>query len=186
MNGNYSKNLEGYKQIGIEKLIERANIIAANKDFKEKVSQILLEEADEKEMFDSDLAQEPEEQIYSGGFNKTQKDEKLIFEFHEKNDWKEKFLISEKFDDPRFIYFAQRLIYEESPTSLPDSVYKRIHNKIAEQITSINDEKWNTLSKSTNEIDNLRVKHENDEKKLKLLDDIDEFLAEIKQQYENA
>jgi exodeoxyribonuclease-1 len=46
MNGNYAKTLEGYKQIGIEKLIERANMIAANKDFKERVSQILLEEAE--------------------------------------------------------------------------------------------------------------------------------------------
>ncbi len=186
MNGNYAKNLDGYKQIGIEKLIERANIIAANKEFKDRVSKILLEEADEKEMLDTNLEQEPEEQIYSGGFNKTPKDEKLILEFHEKNDWKEKFLISEKFDDSRFIYFAQRLIYEESPTSLPETVYKKIHRKIAEQINSLNDEKWNTLAKSTKEIDDLRVKHENDEQKLKLLDDIDEFLDEIKQKYENA
>ena len=113
-------------------------------------------------------------------------DEKLIIEFHEKNDWKEKFLISEKFEDPRFVYFAQRLIYEESPTSLPETVYKKVHGKIAEQINSINNEKWNTLAKSTKEIDDLRVKHENDEQKLKLLDDIDEFLSEIKQKYENA
>jgi exodeoxyribonuclease-1 len=186
MNGNYAKSLEGYKQIGMEKLIERANMIAANKDFKERVSQILLEEADEKEMLDSNIGLEPEEQIYSGGFNKTPKDEKLILEFHEKNDWKEKFLISEKFDDPRFVYFAQRLIYEESPTSLPETVFKRVHRKIAEQINSINNEKWNTLAKSTKEIDDLRVKHENDEQKLKLLDDIDEFLEEIRQQYETA
>lgn len=186
MNGNYAKNFEGYRQIGIDKLIERANIIAANKEFKDRVSQILLEEADEKEMLDTNLEQEPEEQIYSGGFNKTPKDEKLILEFHEKNDWKEKFLISEKFDDSRFVYFAQRLVYEESPSSLPETVYKKIHRRIAEQINSLNDEKWNTLAKSTKEIDDLRVKHENDEQKLKLLDDIDEFLDEIKQKYENA
>jgi exodeoxyribonuclease-1 len=95
-------------------------------------------------------------------------------------------LISEKFDDPRFVYFAQRLIYEESPTSLPEAVYKKVHRKIAEQINSINNEKWNTLAKSTKEIDDLRVKHENNEQKLKLLDDIDEFLEEIRQQYETA
>ena len=186
MNGNYAKNFEGYKQIGIDKLIERANVIAANKELKERISQILLEEADEKEMLDTNLAQEPEEQIYTGGFNKTPKDEKLILEFHEKNDWKEKFLVSEKFDDSRFVHFAQRLIYEESPASLPESVYKKIHRRIAEQINSINDEKWNTLAKSTKEIDDLRVKHENDDQKLKLLDDIDEFLEEIRQKYETA
>ncbi|NKA01538.1 MAG: exodeoxyribonuclease I, partial [Proteobacteria bacterium] len=66
------------------------------------------------------------------------------------------------------------------------TVYKKIHRRIAEQINSLNDEKWNTLAKSTKEIDDLRVKHENDEQKLKLLDDIDEFLDEIKQKYENA
>ena len=61
-----------------------------------------------------------------------------------------------------------------------------MHRKIAEQINSINNEKWNTLAKSTKEIDDLRVKHENNEQKLKLLDDIDEFLEEIRQQYETA
>ena len=30
-------------------------------------------------MLDSNIGLEPEEQIYSGGFNKTPKDEKLIF-----------------------------------------------------------------------------------------------------------
>ena len=112
--------------------------------------------------------------------------EKLVIDFHQKNDWVEKFLISEKFEDPRLVYLSQRLIYEESPASLPDTVYKKIHRKIAEQINSINDEKWNTLSKSTKEIDDKRVQYENDEQKLKVLDDIDSFLDEIKQKYEAA
>ena len=186
MSGNYAMKLEGYKQIGIDKLIERANIISANTDFKGRVANILLEEAEEKEMMDGNIGQEVEEQIYSGGFNRTPKDEKLVIDFHQKNDWVEKFLISDKFEDTRLVYLSQRLIYEESPASLPDTVYKKIHRKIAEQINSINDEKWNTLSKSTKEIDDKRVQYENDEQKLKVLDDIDSFLDEIKQKYEAA
>ena len=49
MSGNYAMKLEGYKQIGIDKLIERANVISANTDFKGRVANILLEEAEEKE-----------------------------------------------------------------------------------------------------------------------------------------
>jgi hypothetical protein len=137
-------------------------------------------------MMDANIGQEVEEQIYSGGFARTPKDEKLVIDFHQKNDWAEKFSISDKFEDPRLVYLSQRLIYEESPESLPDTVYKKIHRKIAEQINSINDEKWNTLSKSTKEIDDKRVEYENDEQKLKVLDDIDIFLDEIKQKYEAA
>ena len=48
MSPNYATNFEGYKQLGASKLLERANMIQSNKEFKDKVAKILSEEADDK------------------------------------------------------------------------------------------------------------------------------------------
>ena len=42
MSPNYATNFEGYKQLGSDKLLERANMIQSNKDFKDKVAKILV------------------------------------------------------------------------------------------------------------------------------------------------
>ncbi|MFM7977848.1 MAG: exodeoxyribonuclease I, partial [Candidatus Fonsibacter sp.] len=66
--------------------------------------------------------------------------------------------------------------------------YKLIHRKIAEQILSTNDEKWNTVPKAYKDIDDLRVKCEDsgDTERLNLLNDLSEYIEEIEKQYENA
>ena len=42
--------------------------------------------------------------------------------FH-KADWKEKFLVLQKFKDERLRYFGKKILYEESPESLPKDEY---------------------------------------------------------------
>ena len=108
-------------------------------------------------------------------------------EFHRAG-WEERMSIADKFKDQRFFYFAMRLIYEESPQSLPKDIYREIHRSIAEQILSIENEKWNTIPKAYQELDDLR---ENSERKednnfLKLLSSLDDFFQEIERNYENA
>ena len=39
-------------------------------------------------------------------------------EFH-KADWKDKFSVLQKFKDKRMQYFGKKILYEESPQSLP-------------------------------------------------------------------
>ena len=185
MSPNYAKNFEGYKQLGTDKLLERANMIQSNKDFKDRVVKILAEEAEEKEALDSQIGLMAEESIYTG-FPQPE-DQKLMGEFH-RLDWKGKLNLSEKFKDERFTYFAKRLIYEENPEVLSKDEYKKIHRAIAGQILSTNDEKWNTVPKAFKDIDDLRVKYEElkDEKTLAMLDDLSEYIEEIQKKYESA
>ena len=48
MNPKFGENFDGYKQLGMKKLIERAEVLQGNEEFKKKVSKILEEEAEEK------------------------------------------------------------------------------------------------------------------------------------------
>jgi exodeoxyribonuclease-1 len=186
MSPNYALNFDGYKQLGSDKLLERANMIQSNKEFKDKVAKILSEEAQAKEDLNSQISVMAEESIYSGGFA-TQEDQKMMVDFH-KSDWKGKIGLSEKFKDERFSYFAKRLIYEENPEVLGKDEYKKIHRAIAGQILSTNDEKWNTVPKAFKDIDDLRVKYDElkDEKTLGMLNDLSEYIEEIQTKYESA
>lgn len=188
MNANYGARFETYKEIGMKKLIERAEMLQANKDFSNKVSAILLEEAQEKQDLDSSqLDVEAEETIYSGGFNLDDKTKSAIKEF-QKADWKDRLYIADKMKDERYNYFAKKLIYEEAPELLPKDLYNEIHRKIAKRILSTSDEKWNTIPKAYNELDSLRVKYEEegDQERLAMTNDINSFLEEIEQKYQDA
>ena len=64
---------------------------------------------------------------------------------------------------------------------------KKIKKAIAKRILSEKKEKWWTVSMCFNEIDTLRDKYsdENDEEKLKFLDELNEYVMSIQQKYEN-
>jgi exodeoxyribonuclease-1 len=108
-------------------------------------------------------------------------------EFHQA-EWKDKLIVADKFKDSRFNYFAKRLIYEENPQILPQDMYNEIHRAIAKQILSTNDEKWNTIPKAYSELDTLRVKYEEekDEERLAMMNDLNIFLEEIENKYQDA
>jgi exodeoxyribonuclease-1 len=103
-------------------------------------------------------------------------------------DWDKKIHISNQFRDQRYKYFAHRLIYEESPQTLPSSDYQEIHKIIAKQVLSTDNEKWNTIPKAYQQLDNLRVKleEEQDDEKLLFLDQLNDFLFELQNKYEKA
>ena len=67
--------------------------------------------------------------------------------------WKEKFLVLQKFKDERLRYFGKKILYEESPQSLPKDEYNSIHKEIASRVLSTNKEKWNTIPRTYSEID---------------------------------
>ena len=186
MNPKFGENFDGYKQLGMKKLIERAESLQSNEEFKKKVSRILEDEAQEKEDLDSQLDVQAEESIYSGGFA-SDGDRNIMQEFH-KADWKDRLIVADKFKDSRFNYFAKRLIYEENPSILPKDMYNEIHRAIAKQILSTNQEKWNTIPKAYSELDTLRVKYEeeNDQERLAMMNDLNLFLEEIEKKYQDA
>ena len=186
MNPKFGENFDGYKQLGMKKLMERAEMLHGTEEFKKKVSRILEEEAQEKDDLDSQLDIQAEESIYSGGFASDQ-DKSTMKEFHQA-EWKDKLIVADKFKDSRFNYFAKRLIYEENPQILPQDMYNEIHRAIAKQILSTNDEKWNTIPKAYSELDTLRVKYEEekDEERLAMMNDLNIFLEEIENKYQDA
>ena len=183
MNPNYGINFENYKQLGIKKLKERAKLVRENKEFAKKVSMILEDDAREKQELDSQLDVYPEESIYKKFASNH--DNKIMPEFH-KADWKEKFSILQKFEDERMKYFGKKILYEESPQSLPQEEYNSIHKEMATRILSSNEENWNTIPRTYSEIDTLRNKFKDDKEKLKLLQDINSYIEEMEKIYQKA
>ena len=184
MTKEYALQFESYSQLGMEKIMERAKIIEENPDFKERVNQILLEEANDKEALDSPIGLLPEDTMYLYGFaNDDQK--KVMNEFH-KADWSEKLTVAEKFKDERYKYFAELYLYYENPTALPESVYKRVHKSVADKILSTDEQKYQTIPNAMKEIDDARSKYENDKEKLKILEEINTYIINMEKIYQKA
>jgi exodeoxyribonuclease-1 len=181
---SYIEKIPLYKSIGIEVLRERAEMIKKNSDFKNKIQRILFEENEEKQISKSQIDLEPEDSLYFGGFPDNNDKSKML-DFHNA-DWEEKFYISNKFRDQRYKYFAQRLIYEEAPLVLPKFDHDIIHNIIAKQILSTDNEKWNTIPKAYHELDTFREQFEiqGDDEKLLFLEDLDKFLQDLEKKFQ--
>ena len=92
----------------------------------------------------------------------------------------------QKFKDERMRYFGKKILYEESPQSLPKNEYNSVHKEIASRILSTNEEKWNTIPRTYNEIDTLRNKFKEDKEKLKALGDINLYIEEMEKMYQKA
>ena len=183
MNASYGINFDNYKQLGINKLKQRAKLIRENKEFAKKVTSILDDDARERQEFESQEDVYPEESIYKQ-FS-TDHDNRIMPEFH-KADWKDKFSVLQKFKDERMQYFGKKILYEESPQSLPKNEYNSVHKEIASKILSTNEEKWNTIPRTYNEIDTLRNKFKDDKNKLKALEDINSYIEEMEKIYQKA
>ena len=183
MNPSYGMNFDNYKQLGIQKLKQRAKLIRENKEFAKKVSTILDDDARERQELDSQMDVYPEESIYKKFA--LPEDNKLMPEFH-KVDWKDKFSVVQRFKDDRMQYFGKQILYEESPQSLPREEYNAVHKEIASRILSTNEEKWNTIPRTYSEIDTLRNKFKENKEKLKALEDINLYIEEMETMYQKA
>jgi len=183
MNPSYGIQFDNYKQLGVKKLRERAKLIRQNKEFVKKVSTILNDDAREREELDSQIDVYAEESIYKK-FTSNQ-DNKIMPEFHKAN-WKDKFFVLKKFQDERMKYFGKKILYEESPLSLPKEEYNSMHKEIASRILSTNEERWNTIPRTYSEIDTLRNKFKDDKEKLKALHDINLYIEEMEKMYQKA
>jgi len=183
MNPSYGVNFDSYKQLGTKKLKQRAKMVRENKEFAKKVATILDEDAKERKELDSQLDVYPEESIYMKFA--LPEDNKIMPEFH-KVDWRDKYAITQKFKDERMQYFGRKILYEESPQSLPKEEYNMLHKEIASRILSTNQEKWNTIPRTYSEIDTLRNKFKEDKNKLKALDDINSYIEEMEKLYQKA
>ena len=183
--------VDPYKKIGLNLLNKRAELMKSNEKFSQDICNILKEAAEEKMETASQEDAEPEETIYSGGFDTFNKDVPLFDKFHS-SDWKERLALLDKFKDDRLITFGHSLIFNEAPEVLPKDIYTKIKRRIASRILSTNKEKWWTVSAFYSECDEIR---ENEDKmfsfktvdeKLKFLDGINDYVMNLEQKYSDA
>ena len=181
---DYGMKTEPYNAIKLSQLKERAELVSKNKQFAEKISTILREDAEEKKSTSSQEDITAEESIYVK-FTSA-KDNSLMPKWHEAS-WKDKFVLLNKFEDERLVNFGKKIIYQNSD-ALPEAEYKKVKRSIAERILSENKEKWWTVKEFYNECDFHRSKFEdqNDQEKLKFLDELNVYVEEIEKKYQNA
>ena len=141
--------------IKIDEFQKRSDILTNAISFKQNLASMLLDLAEEKqqekELVGSQEDIMAEETLYTGGFP-NHRDQKLKQQFREES-WLNRYNLCQQFSDKRFSYFGLRLIYEESPETLPLSVRKKIERSVADQVTSLNKEKWKTCNDFDKEIE---------------------------------
>ena len=185
LKADYALKTSNYSKISKEEIDRRVKILDNSPKFIELIKSILSDKAKEKMSMDqSELLFE--ETIYAGGLKLNPKDKVLMDKFHEV-DWKEKVNLIDKFSEERFQYFAKCLIYEESPDSLPKSIYNEIHRMFARRLTSTNNEKWETTASFFMEVDKLReTKYKDNPEMLEKIEGYNTHVMEIQSRFENA
>ncbi len=183
LDSSYGMQVEPYNSIDPGLIQERARLVNTNEKFSQNILTALREIAEEKKQFDSQEDVLAEESIYKK-FT-PQKDTALFPKWHSSS-WKDKLIMLDKFEDERMVSFGKKIIYQESPETLPPDMFKNIQREIAERILSDKKEKWWTCKEFYFECDNLREKYTKDEEKLKFLDEINEFVESIQKKYEQA
>ena len=145
---------------------------------------VLREVAEEKEQTSSQEDILPEESIYK---KFTPNKDTNLFQVWHSASWKDKLKMLDKFEDDRLVGFGKKIIYQESPENLPENMLKEIQRDIAKRILSERKEKWWTCKEFYFECDNLREKYtnENNEEKLKFLDQLNNFVMSIERKYKN-
>ena len=181
----YGMKAEPYNAMDPELIKKRAKIVRENEKFSQNILNALREIAEEKEQSKSQEDILPEESIYKK-FTPN-KDTNLFSKWHEAS-WSDKLRLLDKFEDERLVGFGKKIIFQEAPHVLPESILKQVKRDIAKRILSDKKEKWWTCKEFYFECDNLRDKftNENDEKNLKFLDQLNNFVMSIEKKYQNV
>ncbi len=181
----YGMQAEPYNAMDKSLINKRADIVKNNEKFSQNILHALREVAEEKEQSKTQEDIYAEESIYTKFTSN--KDTALFPAWHAAS-WKDKLKLLDKFDDDRLVGFGKKIIFQEAPEVLPENMLKTIKREIAKRILSEKKEKWWTIPTLYTEIDTLREKYtnENDNEKLSLLDEFNEYAMSIQKKYENV
>ena len=176
---------EPYNVMTTDLLKKRAELIRTNEKFSQNILTALRENAEEKEQTKSQEDIYAEESIYTKFTSN--KDTALFPAWHSAS-WKDKLNLLDKFDDERMRAFGKKIIYQESPDTLPKDIFNSVKRGIAKRILSEKKERWWTVNMCFSEIDTLRDQYdnENDAETLKTLESINSYVMSVQQKYENA
>ena len=185
VDAKYGMQAEPYSAMDKSLINKRADIVKNNEKFSQNILHALREVAEEKEQSKTQEDIYAEESIYTKFTSN--KDTALFPAWHAAS-WKDKLKLLDKFDDDRLVGFGKKIIYQEAPEVLPENMLKSIKRDIAKRILSEKKEKWWTIPTLYTEIDTLREKYtnENDNEKLALLDEFNEYAMSIQKKYENV
>ena len=185
LNKKYGMQAEPYNTMDKELINKRSKMIKENETFSRKILTVLREIAEDKEQSKNQEDIYAEESIYTKFTSN--KDTALFPKWHAA-DWKDKLNLLSKFEDERLHGFGKKIIFQEAPEVLPKDIRKNIERGIAKRILSNGKEKWWTVATCFTEIDTLRDKYsdQNDEEKLKFLDELNEHIMIIQKKYENV
>ena len=181
----YGMKTEPYNAMDPNLIKKRSEIIKNDEKFSMNILTALREIAEEKEQSKSQEDIYPEESIYTKFVSN--KDTALFPAWHAAS-WKDKLRLLDKFEDKRLVGFGKKIIFQEAPEVLPPDILNTIKRSIAKRILSQNKEKWWTVSTCYSEIDTLRDRYsdENDNEKLKFLDELNEYVMSVQKKYENV
>ena len=185
IDAEYGMKVEPYNTMDPSLIKQRAQLVRNNEKFSQNILTALREIAEEKEQSKSQEDIYAEESIYTKFTSN--KDTALFSAWHAAS-WKDKLNLLDKFEDKRLVGFGKKIIYQEAPEALPPDMLRTIKMGIAKRILSEKREKWWTVSTCFMEIDTLRDKYsnENDEKKLKFLDELNTHIMSVQKKYENV
>ena len=185
VDAKYGMKAEPYSAMDRSLINKRADIVKNNEKFSQNILHALREVAEEKEQSKTQEDIYAEESIYTKFTSN--KDTALFPAWHAAS-WKDKLKLLDKFDDDRLVGFGKKIIFREAPEVLPENMLKSIKREIAKRILSEKKEKWWTIPTLYTEIDTLREKYtnENDNEKLALLDEFNEYAMSIQKKYENV
>ena len=181
----YGMKTEPYNAMDPNLIKKRSEIIKNDEKFSMNILTALREIAEEKEQSKSQEDIYPEESIYTKFVSN--KDTALFPAWHAAS-WKDKLRLLDKFEDKRLVGFGKKIIFQEAPEVLPTDILNTIKRSIAKRILSQSKEKWWTVSTCYSEIDTLRDRYsdENDNEKLKFLDELNEYVMSVQKKYENV
>lgn len=152
LNLKYKDKLTDYRFLNIETLQKRTELIQKNTRLKEQVTHILLEEYEIK-MAKASIERnrrekETEEKIHEGYLLPLGEEEQILKIFEEEKKWGLRYELCKGFKDKRLRELGIRLIFEESPKSLPEEIIQDVKNSIDQRLNSKSDVPWTTIAKA--------------------------------------
>ena len=127
VDAKYGMQAEPYSAMDKSLINKRADIVKNNEKFSQNILHALREVAEEKEQSKTQEDIYAEESIYTKFTSN--KDTALFPAWHAAS-WKDKLKLLDKFDDDRLVGFGKKIIYQEAPEVLPESMLKSIKREI--------------------------------------------------------
>ena len=182
-----AKNYPPYNGISSDELNARAKKIFKNKSLAEKIKLMhidkKLEELDsKKEAFPETAANKY--------FEFPKSDTEIFSQFHQQPSWKEKYKIALKLQDPRTSFIAKRLIFDESPETLTEDDFRKMHQELHDRLVINEDRPFTTIPESMAYVDTELAKIEergedNSEDRIKILNDFNQYLIFMEKYFSN-